>query len=134
MLYDSRRGMLMSEATSSIRARSIVDILDSAFRLYRGYVSLLLGLSAIMLLPLTLLHIASLLLFDTATVIQILQGLVVVNVVSGALIYAAAMLYQQQSVTRREAYRVGWRRVGTIVAAGILMGLLIGVPFAIVFG
>src|SRR5262245_24770580 len=97
----------------SLRPRGIADLLDTAFRLYRQHVGLLLGISAIMLLPLTLLHIASLAIFNTAVVVELIQNLVFVNTISAALIYAGSLLYQGRSVTRNEAYKVGWRRVGT---------------------
>jgi membrane-anchored glycerophosphoryl diester phosphodiesterase (GDPDase) len=119
-------------SVSAIRARGVADILDTAFRLYRTHVGLLLGMTAIVLLPLTVLQVLSFLVIGTDVVVQLVQNLVVIHALGGALIYAASLLSQGRAVTRSEAYQAGWRRVATIVAAGILIGLIVIIPVGLI--
>jgi hypothetical protein len=81
----------------------------------------------------TLVHILSQVLAGTTTVVDLVQSLFVMNMVSGTLTLAIGRIYLRQPVGVFIAYRWGFRRYGALLVASVIQGLLIGIPVGVLF-
>lgn len=81
------------------------------------------------------LPIGNLILFGTVTVlIALFQGLVIQQLITGALANAVARRYQNQPVAMLEAYDFGIDRMLALIGAGLIMGLIVTLIFGILSG
>ena len=129
-----------------LREMGFADILDTTFSLYRDNLRLFLGITATLYVPFGVIQILLVGLSEAETTIQIfsgllgmLQGLVVVPMVMGALVFAIAQEYLGKQTTIDEAFsRVKfWSVLGAtwlIGLAAIGLGItVIGLPFSLYF-
>jgi hypothetical protein len=88
------------------------------------------GISPLDLLPLGQLALYYVLFFGLA----IIQGLVIQNLISGALANAISRSYLGQPISILGAYRFGAGRLGSLIVASLLLGLLALVLAGVVIG
>jgi hypothetical protein len=75
-------------------------------------------------------------------ILLLASAIPVIPLLIGALIYAIAGQCTGQKVSFGQAYRFAWKRIGSLIGAGIIIYLivgwlpytLIGIPFAVYFG
>lgn len=119
---------------SQLRPMRISDLLDTAFRFYRAHVTRLLTLTTIVLLPMLLLR---LLLLATSGVTQLfdtLQNFFLLPLLCAALTLASTRIYANQPIMPVQLIRDGARRYFSILGATFLVGLVIGLPIALIVG
>jgi hypothetical protein len=111
----------------------IGDLLDSAFRLYRTHFVLLITITALALVPLTIVRllVTSLLVLPA---LDSLQSAFFVPLISAAVVSASACIYRDMAVTAAQAYRDGARRYLSILGATFLEGLIIALPALVIAG
>jgi hypothetical protein len=117
-----------------LQPRGIGELLDTAFRLYRRNVVLLLGLTALTLVPLTLLRLLLLRPAPAARLVELVQNVVLLPLLVAVLTGAGAQLYRQEAITAAAAYRAGARRFLSIFGAAVLTNLSIGLPIVLLSG
>jgi hypothetical protein len=122
--------------------RGIGEILSTAFQLYRRYWRTLLPIAALVVVPLTLLQYAigdwvrshgqqvqdevvstSLWAQATAWLLAALVGLLLYQVLTGAITRAIAAEVAGQDPGVEQSYRFGFARLGPILVVSILVGL-----------
>ena len=140
---------------AALPARGIGEILSTAFQLYRRYWRTLLPIAALVVVPLTLLEHAigdwvrnhgqqlqdqvvstSLWAQATAWLLAALAGLLLYQVLTGAITRAIAAEVAGQDPGIEQSYRFGFARLGPILVVSILVGLatLIGLIVLIIPG
>jgi len=139
----------MSEAmehgggTAALRPRGIGEILSTAFQLYRRYWRTLLAIAAVIVIPLTLLQYVighwvrthgqqmrgqvvvstSFWAVATASLLAAIVGLLLYQVLTGAITRAIAAEVSGEDPTVEQSYRFGFARLGAILIVSILVGL-----------
>lgn len=119
---------------SLLRPMPIGDLLDTAFRLYRAHFTRFLTLTAVVLIPITMVR---LLLLSSPNANQLLdnaQTTFLLPLISAALTSAGARIYANETFSLRQAYRAGARRYLSAFGAVFLQGLLIILPIVILGG
>jgi hypothetical protein len=128
--------------TAALPPRGIGEILSTAFRFYRRYWRTLLPIAALVVVPLTLLEHAigdwvhrhgqqlqdqvvstSLWAQAAAWLLAALAGLLLYQVLTGAITRAIAAEVAGQSPGVEQSYRFGLARLGPILIVSILVGL-----------
>jgi hypothetical protein len=104
------------------------EILDTAIRLYRKNFVAFFGIAAIPLLALTVLNIFWLLNYESTSVIDLVQSLLVGNFITFALTKAISNTYLGKPVTILGSYRIGWKRFGSLLGALFLEGIIVAAP------
>jgi hypothetical protein len=129
--------------STTLKQRNIGDILGDTFRIYGRHFWKLLAITAIVLGVLGiigavagfgLLNLAMTWWWTGGLTGWLIAGpiiLVVANIVGGilmvgALIHAVSEQYLRRSISIRQAYSFAWRRLGTMIGAGVLAFLAIG--------
>jgi hypothetical protein len=119
---------------AQFRQLSIGDLLDGAFRLYRRRFAFLVAIAALPLVPTGLVQ----LLFQQSSGGQaltlIIQSIFLMPVINATLIHCVARTHDDAPPSLSEAYRVGLSRYPSLLLAVFLMGLLIGIPTAVIGG
>jgi len=117
----------MNEQTN-IRALTVGEILDRAFRIYKtGFVTLL-GVVAVMMIPHgVLLFISTLYLNDTRFVEMLLSG-VFQNLATVGLVAAISRLNLGQDITINSSYSQGTKRFWSVIGSDFILGLAIVLP------
>lgn len=115
-------------SSSPLRPLSISDLLDATFRLYRAHFLLFCRITAILLVPLTIIGIFTKLLPVADSILGLCQSLVVNNLLTAALVYVAGQLYFQQMPSTKTAYQTGWQKCVRVWGAMFLQGLALIVP------
>jgi hypothetical protein len=127
---------------AALPPRGIGEILSTAFQLYRRYWRTLLPIAALVVVPLTLLEhalgdwvhrhgqqfenqVASTSLWAQATawLLAALAGLLLYQVLTGAITRAIAAEVAGQDPGVEQSYRFGFARLGPILVVSILVGL-----------
>ena len=127
---------------ATLPPRGIDQILSTAFQLYRRYWATLLPIAALVVVPLTLLEhalgdwvhrhgqqledqVASTSLWAQATawLLAALAGLLLYQVLSGAITRAIAAEVAGQDPGVEQSYRFGFARLGPVLVVSILVGL-----------
>jgi hypothetical protein len=140
---------------TALPPRGIGEILRTAFQLYRRYWRTLLPIAALVVVPLTLLEHAlgdwvrrhgqqlqdqvvstSLWAQATAGLLAALAGLLLYQVLTGAITRAIAAEVAGQDPGVEQSYRFGFARLGPILVVSILVGLatLLGLIMLIIPG
>lgn len=128
--------------TAALPTRGIGEILSTAFALYRRYWRTLLPIAAVVVVPLTLLQYAigdwvrsrgqqlqgqavstSFWAQATAWLLAALVGLLLYQVLTGAITRAIAAEIAGQDPGVEQSYRFGFARLGPILVVSILVGL-----------
>jgi hypothetical protein len=137
-----------SDEAFSLQPRGVGDILTSAFELYRRHFATLIAVAAVVVVPLTIVQYYF---WDLVTVtaptesdldrlgaeavspgfvrasagalLLAVLGLVIYQVVTGAVARTAAGSILGERLTIGEAYRYGFRRLWSILLIGLLVGL-----------
>jgi hypothetical protein len=136
LLNDASEPLLrgFTDSASNYRPMSIADLLDLAFRLYRQRFTVLVGIAALSFLPMALLLLLVQQVQVASGLVQIVQSLLLVPLVSAALIYCIARLDQGANNAIGVAYRAGLSRYWALFSSALLQGILIGIPVALIFG
>jgi hypothetical protein len=120
--------------SGQFRQLSIGDLLDGAFRLYRRRFAFLVTIAALPLIPTGLVQ----LLFQRSNGGQalalIIQSVFLMPVINATLIHCVARTHDDSPPSLGEAYQVGLHRYPSLLLAVILVGLLIGIPAAVIGG
>ncbi|MFZ5878030.1 MAG: hypothetical protein ACOY0R_01550 [Chloroflexota bacterium] len=114
-----------------LRELSVGELLDKAFRLYRAQFLPLLGITAAVLIPFTLLQILSAVTMGSTQIVDLIQAFFN-PLILGALAIATSRTYLSATFTIRQAFSLGSKRYGSILGAGILQGLALVAP-ALIF-
>jgi len=128
--------------TAALAPRGIGEILSTAFRLYRQHWRTLLAIAAVVVVPLTLLEYAignwvrghgqqlqgqavstAFWAQATAWLLAALVGLLLYQVLTGAITRAIAAEIAGQDPDVEQSYRFGFARLGPILVVSILVGL-----------
>ncbi len=132
----------MSAVEHQFEPMSTGMVLDGAFRFYAQHFPLMLGISAILNVPILVLTVlpvflaragSSPLLAVTAAMSSMLLGLValliVYPLVTGATTKAVSDTYLGNPVTVGSALKVAWRRFGTLLMAQTVAGMIVLLGF-----
>lgn len=120
---------------SQLRSRSISELLDTAVRLYRAHAVQLLALSAIVLLPTTLLRVLLVASSPFAVyLIESLQNIFLIPLLCAALTTAGVRIYANQSFTLPQMLRAGLRRGLSVLGASVIEGAAIGLAIVALGG
>jgi hypothetical protein len=141
---------------AALPPRGIGEILSTAFQLYRRYWRNLLAIAAVVVVPLTLLQYGighwvrshgqqlhgqvvvstSFWAVASATLLAPLAGLLLYQVLTGAITRSIATEVTGQDLDLEQSYRFGFARLGPILVVSILVGLatLIGLIVFIIPG
>jgi hypothetical protein len=124
-------------APPPLKTRSVGEILESAFELYRRYWGKLVTLVAIVVVPLTLLQYLLVELFsedsngevDAATAWQgaflAIASIFISLLLTGAIAWAVATILIGREPDISDCYRNGYRRIWSILLVSLLSGLAI---------
>jgi len=146
----------MASAISNFKERDLGGIVDELFRVYLRNFLPFLGIIAVAGIPLAmigtavgwyalsypLLNGAELTILLFLIVALVVASILAHLLMSAAVTYAVAGYYQGNRLAIRQAYQFAWHRLGSLVAATLLVGLavlamsitIIGIPAAICFG
>lgn len=128
----------MGHVRREIKHRDLGDIITETFSIYGRNFLTLIAITAIVVVPLTLLYIAVLNVVDVAERYDILIAIVIPEAViigliiaghslmAGALIHAICEQHLRNPVSIEQAYRFAWRRIDKLIGANILIGLAVG--------
>lgn len=108
--------------TAALRARSVGEILDLAFQLYRSRWKQMATATGILVLPLLVLQAIAPL--DTLPLLQFVSNLVFLAA-SAAVVVIASEAYMGRDVPASDAVRAAGRRFLSIWGAAIMQGILI---------
>lgn len=111
----------------TLRELSVGELLDKAFRLYRANFLPLLGITAAVLIPFTLLGLLSAVTLGETRVVDIIQNFFS-PLIQGTLAVAISRAYLAEAFTIQQSFRLGSKRYASILGAGILQGLALVVP------
>lgn len=111
-----------------LRPLTIPEILDRALRLYRAHFVLLVSIPLLAFVPMTVLQMASQLLWQSTQLVILVQNAFVQILVSSALVIAISQVYLAHPSTLGEAYRTATQHFGSAWGASWLMGLAIALP------
>jgi hypothetical protein len=129
--------------SAALTPRSIGEILRSAFQLYRRHWRTLMAIAAVVVVPLTLLQYGighwfrshgqqlqgqvevstSLWAVASASLLAALIGLLLYQVLTGAITRNIASEVAGQDLGLEQSYRFGFARLGPILVVGVLVGL-----------
>jgi membrane-anchored glycerophosphoryl diester phosphodiesterase (GDPDase) len=135
--------MEQGSGTAALRPRGIGEILTTAFQLYRRYWRTLLSIAAVVVIPLTLLQYGighwvrshgqqmqgqvvvstSFWAVATASLLAAVIGLLLYQVLTGAITRAVAAELVGEDPGVEQSYRFGFARLGAILVVSILVGL-----------
>lgn len=110
--------------TPRLQPQSIGDIFDAAVRLYRTHFTTFFGIVAVALVPMTIFKLLALYLWNTSTLVDLVQNFLVTNFATGVLAIVISRLYLGQSVAIGTAYRQGARYIWPMLVASFALGLL----------
>lgn len=113
------------------RQLAVGDLLDEAFRIYRSNFITFISITAIALVPLSLLYLLSFATLEDATIVDFLQAIIITNLLSPALCATVMLLYRGQQTDFATAYSIGAQRMLSVLSTNLLMGLLIGLPIGL---
>ena len=117
----------------TLRALTVGEILDRAFRIYRTRFIPFMGVVALMLIPESILRFIIVLVWeDNQAVNNILTG-IFQNLAMLALIVAISQANLGRECTINAAYGLGSKKFWSVIGSNLLVGLAIGIP-AIVVG
>ena len=128
----------MGHVRREIKHRDLGDIIPETFSIYGRNFLTLIAITAIVVVPLTLLYIAVLNVVDVAERYDVLIAIVIPEAViigliiaghslmTGALIHAICEQHLRNPVSIEQAYRFAWRRIDKLIGANILIGLAVG--------
>lgn len=119
------------DAGMELRPRSVGEILDAAFRIYRDHWQLLMGAVAVAVVPLSLLFGGLALTESLALIViaAIVTGLLIGPLVSAAIVKLGAELVRGHELTIGETYRFALTRLAPLLGAAVLVGLGVFVGF-----
>lgn len=117
----------MSEQTN-IRALTVGEILDRAFRIYRTGFVMLLGVVAVMMIPHGILVFISTLYLNDTRLVEILLSGVFQNLAMVGLVAAISNLNLGQDITIRYAYSQGTKRFWSVIGSNFILGLALVLP------
>jgi hypothetical protein len=139
---DMSEAMEHSGGTTALAPRSIGDILGTAFQLYRRHWRTLLAIAAVVVVPLTVLQYllghwvrtqgevtrdqvvsTSFWAVSTASLLTAIIGLLLYQVLTGAITRAVAVELVGEDPSVEQSYRFGFVRLGSILLVSILVGL-----------
>lgn len=127
-----------------LQPRTLTQILDAAFRLYRRNFALLLSITAVLYVPLILLQVGAQAVFTlsfTASrrvdpvillaglgvfMLTLLLGAIGQFIVQGALLYAVAERTLDHPVTLGQCFRAVLPLTGKLIGTALLVGLVVG--------
>jgi hypothetical protein len=139
----------------ALPARGLGDILSAAFEIYKNNAAKLITIVAVVVVPLQfVLHLLTGVVFapkkttflignvavtQTATrsagtiilvaLIGVIIGVVINAALQAAIMRAAAQTTVGDAVDVGESYRFGFKRIGAVIAASLLVGLVVGIGF-----
>jgi hypothetical protein len=117
-------------------------VLDRSFRLYSQNFALMVGLTAVVHVPILVITAGAPLLRQSGFVMNALASLVgvlgfllsfliITPLVTGAATKAVSERYLGKDVTAQEALKFAWHYVGTLLLLQIVVGLIVGVGFVL---
>lgn len=115
------------------RAMSIGDLLDAAFRLYRLHFARFISITAIALVPFAVLLLFVQFTPTTRLLVSLVQNILIMALVGGALVAASVRAYWGKSCTLADVYRRGARRYWSLLGATLLEALLLVLPATVIF-
>jgi hypothetical protein len=115
-----------------IRALSVGELLDKAFHIYRAYFLKLIGITAIPMIPATLLIILSTIYVHDSRIATIVEGFIS-DIAIVALIPAISGAYLGRTLTIGQSYSSGLKRYLSVIGGSILIGMAILAPVLIIF-
>jgi hypothetical protein len=128
----------MGQVQREIKHRDLGDIITETFNIYGRNFLTLVAITAVVVVPLTLLYVAVLNVVDVAERYDILIAIVIPEAViigliiaghslmAGALMHAICEQHLRNPVSIEQAYRFAWRRIDKLIGANILIGLAVG--------
>jgi Membrane domain of glycerophosphoryl diester phosphodiesterase len=121
-------------STSQLRPLTTVDLLDTAFYLYRSHFRIYASITALVLGSMLLVALLSLQRFGNHTIVTLFQTVFVLKFLGGVLTNATAQMYHGQAPTVLDAFNLGLRPYRVLFQALILELLVILVPSLLVVG
>jgi hypothetical protein len=115
-----------------LRAMSVGELLDKAFRIYRSKFALLIGIVAVVMIPESVVRLLLILFLSP----QYLQLNVLVSsffqiFATLALIVCISHTYLEKPITLRDSYSLGLSRFWSVFGANFIIGAVVGIPMAI---
>ena len=107
----------------NLRPLSPGEIMDRAFRLYRANFLMLIGISLVVLIPISVIQAIGLIYFKTTSLLIFMQ-LFLLPLPYGALTWAASHIYLGGSISLGEAYRASWLHFRSVWAVVCLRYLI----------
>lgn len=109
---------------------TINEILDKALRIYRTKFAVLFGIAAFALIPEGLLELVIINSFPGSDIQRLQSSLTSLfsNIATMALIVAISNVYLNRGFSIKSSYSQGLRRFWSVVGAGLLVGIAIGLP------
>ena len=117
----------MSEQTN-IRALTVGEILDRAFRIYRTGFVMLLGVVAVMMIPQGVLRFISILYLRDTRFVDITLSGIFQNLAVVGLVVAISNLNLGKDITINSAYSQGVKRFWSVIGSNFMVGLAIALP------
>jgi hypothetical protein len=117
----------------NLRALSVTEILDRALRIYRAHFFVLLGITALMLIPEGILQFIGTYFWGNVQNLGNFLSVIFQNLASLALIVAVSNANLGRDFTIGSAYSKGTKKFWSLIGSNILIGMAIVLP-AIVVG
>jgi hypothetical protein len=116
----------------NLRALSVTEILDRALRIYRAHFFVLLGITALMLIPEGILQFIGTYFWGNVQNLGNFLSVIFQNLASLALIVAVSNANLGRDFTIRLAYTKGTKKFWPLIVSNIMIGLVIFLPIIIV--
>ncbi len=115
-----------------LRAMTVGELLDKAFRIYRSKFALLIGIVAVVLIPESAVRLL-LILYLSPSFLQLstLVSSFFQIFATLALIVCVSYVYLEKPITLRDAYSIGVKRFWSVFGANFIIGVAIGLPLVI---
>ncbi|MFN8412267.1 MAG: hypothetical protein U0Z26_07760 [Anaerolineales bacterium] len=116
----------------TLRALSVPELLDKALQIYRGHVPLLMGIGALIFVPITIIHSIAVLYLKDTRFVDIATGYLMAPFASLAMIVAISNLYLGKDVNISSSYSIGSKKYWPVLGAAWLFGLAVGICAAVI--
>jgi hypothetical protein len=115
----------------TLRALTVSEVLDKAFRIYRAKFVSLLGVVAVVMIPQGILLLISTLYLTDTRWVENITNLVFQNMATVALVAAISNTNLGKDFTIGSAYSEGVKHFWSVLGAGLLIGIVVAVPVMI---
>lgn len=122
----------MSEVV--LRAMSVGELLDKAFRIYRSKFALLIGIVAVVMIPESLVRLLLILFLSPQyTQVNLIASSFFQIFATLALVVCISHVYLEKPITFQASYSTGLKRFWSVIGANLIIGVVVGIPLGILF-